>query len=134
MGEEEQKGIVGSPFWIPPEMIKKSIHGAAADIWSLGILCLEMAHGKPPHRDSALRSMFNVGVGIPPKLDAPDSWSDDFKDFLGKMLVINPEERATANDLLRHPWIGQAYSRKSMQELLHTLFVNQSLEKQLGIV
>merc|ERR1712130_761854 len=97
-----------------------------ADIWSLGILCLEMAHGVPPHRDSALRAMFNAGVGISPALEAPDSWSDEFKDFLSKMLIIDPQKRASASDLLKHPWIQTAHSRKSMQELLHTLFVNQS--------
>jgi len=134
VGSQELDGIVGSPFWIPPEMIRKEEHGTPADIWSLGILCLEMAHGIPPHRDSALRAMFDVGVGIPPELEMPDSWSDDFKDLLSKMLVIDPQKRGTAADLLQHPWIQTADTRKSMQELLHALFVNQSLEKQLGIV
>ena len=124
-------GMVGSPFWIPPEMIQRKEHGTPADIWSLGILCLEMAHGKPPNRDSALKAMFLAGAGIAPSLDDPDKWSEEFRDFLSRMLQIDPLARGTADELLKHPWMETADSRKSMCEMLHHIFVEKSLEKSL---
>ena len=126
-------GMVGSPFWIPPEMIQKKEHGTPADIWSLGILCLEMAHGRPPHRDSALKAMFQVAAGIPPTFEDPSQWSDLFKDFLEQMLVIDPAKRATAAQLLKHPWMGKADSRAGMMVILQDIFIGKSLEKSLGI-
>lgn len=41
-------GMVGSPFWMPPEMIKRQSYGASADIWSFGICLMEMANQQPP--------------------------------------------------------------------------------------
>lgn len=106
-----------------------------ADIWSLAILCLEMAHGKPPHRRSALKSMFYAGSGLIPKLYNTEHiiWSDDFKDFLSKMLITDPSARASADELLAHPWIGSATTRDVMSEILHHIFVEKSLEESLGI-
>ena len=133
MGAVETENMVGSPFWIPPEMIRKEQHGPPADIWSLAILCLEMAYGKPPHRSSALKAMFYLASGIPPSLGEGEKWSDEFKDFLSCMLKLDPKERHTAEQLLKHPWMEQAADRKAMAEILHHIFVEKSLERSLGI-
>jgi len=134
IGSIEMVNMVGSPFWIPPEMIQKKEHGPPADIWSLAILCLEMAHGKPPHRSSALRAMFNVGAGVIPTLDDPSKWSDEFSAFLKRMLVIDPNERGTAEELYKDPWFEMADSKGGMRDVLHHIFIEKSLETSLGIV
>lgn len=95
-----QTTMVGSPFWIPPEMIRREQHDAAADIWSLAILCLEMANQRPPFRKSALKAMFYVGSGVPPVFDDESRWSPAFRTFLKRMLVFDPKQRAPARDLL----------------------------------
>lgn len=41
-------GMVGSPFWMPPEMIKRQPYGLSADIWSFGICLMELANQYPP--------------------------------------------------------------------------------------
>ena len=102
-----------------------------ADIWSLGILCLEMANRSAPNRFSSLKAMFEVGIGNIPTLDQPDKWSKAFKSFLDRMLVINPDQRASAKDLLEDPWIKNL-SRNAvndMREILRNIF----LEKSMGL-
>lgn len=46
--------MVGSPFWMPPEMIKRQPHGLSVDVWSFGICCMEMANGHVPNRKSSI--------------------------------------------------------------------------------
>lgn len=45
--------MVGSPYWMPPEMIKKDPHGLPVDVWSFGICIVEMITGNPPNHKSS---------------------------------------------------------------------------------
>lgn len=47
--------MVGSPFWMPPEMIKRLPYSYPVDIWSFAICLLELANGQPPNRKSSLK-------------------------------------------------------------------------------
>ena len=107
-------------------------HGPPADIWSLGILCIEMADGLPPNRDSSLKAMFNTGIGVPPTLKDPSKWSKAFINFLNRMLQFNPADRASASELLKDPWFEKAADKESLQDILHQVFLEDSIENSLG--
>ncbi|KAK2959624.1 putative serine/threonine protein kinase [Blattamonas nauphoetae] len=111
---QKRKSIVGTPFWMSPELIKGSEYDQKADIWSLGITALEMAEGEPPLMNMPpLRALFLIVTRPPPSLNRPDCWSKEFNSFLSCCLKHDPNERYTAEQLLRHPFITQKSGTKS---------------------
>lgn len=111
--------VIGTPFWMAPEVIQEIGYDCLADIWSLGITALEMAEGKPPYGDiHPMRAIFMIPTKPPPSFRDPDRWSSEFIDFVQKCLVKNPEKRATANELLQHEFIKRALSVSIIQKII----------------
>jgi len=112
---QKHKTVVGSPYWMSPEVIVAP-NGASgydhkADIWSLGITAIEMAETKPPHYDiNPLRVIFVIPNRAPPTLKEPAKWSNEFNDFVALCLQKDPTSRPAAEELLKHPFITQATS------------------------
>jgi len=122
---QKHKTVVGSPYWMSPEVIVAP-NGAngydhKADIWSLGITAIEMAETKPPHYEiNPLRVIFVIPNRPPPSLKQPADWSDSFRDFITQCLRKNPNDRPNALELLSHPFITQyqADAESIIQELV----------------
>eukprot|EP00005_Dracoamoeba_jomungandri_P009690 CAMPEP_0174269130 /NCGR_PEP_ID=MMETSP0439-20130205/39987_1 /TAXON_ID=0 /ORGANISM="Stereomyxa ramosa, Strain Chinc5" /LENGTH=436 /DNA_ID=CAMNT_0015357733 /DNA_START=653 /DNA_END=1963 /DNA_ORIENTATION=- len=125
----EVVSMVGSPYWIPPEMILHEPHSYPVDIWSFGICILELANRKLPFDKIALKCLFNVAVGEIPGLENKDKWTQDFIDFTESCLVRDPAKRLTATQLLDHPFIDKAQTRVGMQQFLHAIFVETALRR-----
>eukprot|EP00045_Choanoeca_perplexa_P005803 m.48614 g.48614 ORF g.48614 m.48614 type:complete len:453 (-) comp13302_c0_seq1:90-1448(-) len=101
--------VIGTPYWMAPEVIQEVGYDAKADIWSLGITAIEMAEGKPPHANiHPMRAIFMIPTRPSPKLSKPELWSPEFIDFLSKCLVKDPEKRASAQQLAQHPFLSSA--------------------------
>ncbi|XP_077537327.1 serine/threonine-protein kinase hippo [Haemaphysalis longicornis] len=111
--------VIGTPFWMAPEVIQEIGYDCVADIWSLGITALEMAEGKPPYGDiHPMRAIFMIPTKPPPSFRDPDRWSPEFIDFVSRCLVKNPEERATASELLQHVFISSAKPVTILQQMI----------------
>lgn len=111
--------VIGTPFWMAPEVIQEIGYDCLADIWSLGITALEMAEGKPPYGDiHPMRAIFMIPTKPPPSFRDPDRWSPEFIDFVQKCLVKNPEQRSTASQLLQHEFILRAPPVSILQQMI----------------
>eukprot|EP00029_Vermamoeba_vermiformis_P009621 TRINITY_DN4862_c0_g1_i5.p1 TRINITY_DN4862_c0_g1~~TRINITY_DN4862_c0_g1_i5.p1 ORF type:complete len:382 (-),score=10.79 TRINITY_DN4862_c0_g1_i5:50-1195(-) len=121
--------MVGSPFWMPPEMIRRDPHGLPVDIWSLGVCLMELANGHPPNRKSSIKAMFvAVTDGYTEPFEDPKRFSNEFKDFMSHCLQIVPAQRWTVKQLLAHPWLKRAASKEDMERLFRNIFVANKLK------
>ncbi|XP_041466973.1 uncharacterized protein LOC121417356 isoform X2 [Lytechinus variegatus] len=105
------KSMRGTPYWMAPEVIMETGHGKKSDIWSIGCTVFEMATRKPPWSDMPpMAAIFAIGSGGPvPQM--PDKFSEDAKTFVNACLTRNQDERATASELLKHPFIKRRKER-----------------------
>lgn len=111
--------LVGSPFWMAPEVIRSEAYGTKADIWSVGCTVVEMLNGgEPPWReefDNVYSAMFYVGStnDIP---QIPEETSELCRDFLFRCFERDVQRRASADELLQHPWLRTAAAASMSEE------------------
>jgi len=117
--------IAGTPYYMAPELISRSDYGEKVDIWSVGISVVELMTGVPPINTldpiKALEVIQTKGiVGLKPK-----RFSEEMCHFVNtRCLQIEPNQRATAAELLEHPWITTRNSRNEFAKVLHGLRLN----------
>uniref|UniRef100_A0A6B2L609 Protein kinase domain-containing protein n=1 Tax=Arcella intermedia TaxID=1963864 RepID=A0A6B2L609_9EUKA len=118
----KRTSVIGTPYWMPPEIISGQEYGTKVDIWSLGIMIMEMAEGEPPYMEfPPLRALFMISTkGIPP-LKQQQYWSDEMVDFLNKCIIIDPSTRPRGDELLGHPFLKKACPLAKMVKLLDAI-------------
>lgn len=116
---KKRNSVVGTPYWMAPELVRSQEYDTKVDIWSLGIATMEMAEGQPPYLDfpplryaircnhDHSRALFLIATQGAPSLKELDKWSPEFKDFLSCALQVSPIARSTAAELLLHPFLDK---------------------------
>ncbi|KAH9616809.1 hypothetical protein KSS87_019966, partial [Heliosperma pusillum] len=101
--------VVGTPYWMAPEVIEMSGVCAASDIWSVGCTVIELLTCVPPYYDlQPMPALFRIVQDEHPPI--PDGLSADMSDFLRLCFKKDARQRPDAKMLLSHPWI-QNYRR-----------------------
>ncbi|MCJ1290554.1 hypothetical protein MMC34_002093 [Xylographa carneopallida] len=99
--------VVGTPYWMAPEVIELSGATTASDIWSLGCTVIELLDGKPPyHKLQPMHALFRIVNDDHPPL--PEGASPIVRDFLMQCFQKDHNLRVSARKLLKHPWIVNA--------------------------
>ncbi|KAL9166868.1 hypothetical protein ABFS82_05G059100 [Erythranthe guttata] len=107
--------VVGTPYWMAPEVIEMSGVCAASDIWSVGCTVIELLTCVPPYYDlQPMPALFRIVQDEHPPI--PDSLSPSITDFLRQCFKKDARQRPDAKTLLSHPWIQN--SRRALQTSL----------------
>lgn len=116
--------FIGTPYWMAPELVlcetfRDNPYDFKVDIWSLGITLIELAQMEPPNSEmSPMRVLLKIQKSDPPKLDHPQNYTKEFNEFLSKALVKDPQQRPTAEMLLKLPFISSDLDCKPIKALL----------------
>ncbi|KAI9696937.1 MAG: hypothetical protein M1836_004898 [Candelina mexicana] len=116
-----ESSVVGTPYWMAPEVIELSGATTASDIWSLGCTVIELLDGKPPyHNLQPMPALFRIVNDDHPPL--PEGASPAVRDFMMQCFQKDPNLRVSARKLLKHPWIVSARRSDSVVPIKPTKY------------
>ncbi|WFD02522.1 non-specific serine/threonine protein kinase [Malassezia obtusa] len=98
----------GSLYFAAPELLNARVYtGPEVDVWSFGVVLYVLVCGKVPFDDQnmpALHAKIKRGY-----VEYPVWLSAECKHLLSRMLVTNPQQRATLNEVMTHPWMMKGF-------------------------
>ncbi|KAI8071176.1 kinase-like domain-containing protein [Gilbertella persicaria] len=107
--------LQGSIYWMAPEVVKQTHYTMKADIWSLGCMVVEMFTGDHPFPEySQMQAIFQIGCYTSPNI--PPNLSQEAQDFLKCTFQLNHEERPSAEELLKHPFLHESQEEELILE------------------
>ncbi|ORY08392.1 Pkinase-domain-containing protein [Basidiobolus meristosporus CBS 931.73] len=111
--------MVGTPYWMAPEVVKQKEYGPKVDVWSLGIMTIEMVENEPPYLDEEpLKALYLIATHGTPSLKRPHHHSHPLKSFLAECLRVDVASRASSEELLRHEFLRSATPVSDLLPLL----------------
>eukprot|EP01132_Coremiostelium_polycephalum_P003594 gene3594-4476_t len=121
--QSKRNTFIGTPYWMAPEVIENRSnpvpYDTKADIWSLGITLIEMAEAEPPLSEiHPMKVLFQIPYRDPPKLKNQENYSKDFINFISSCLHKDPNQRKTASELLKHPFVTNTKEKSVLTDLI----------------
>ncbi|ORX41094.1 kinase-like domain-containing protein [Kockovaella imperatae] len=116
----KRRSFVGTPSWMAPEVVLGQEYDAKADVWSLGITILELAHGAAPRAKEKPGDILRlIAFEAAPTLNrSAGPFSKSMKEFVDLCLSKLPEDRPSAAKLLEHAWLRGSKKNVYLAETL----------------
>lgn len=114
--------MLGTPFYMAPCVVRgHHNYSSKIDLWAAGCVAFELVFGKSPFSAATaffeLYSLIATGSwGFP--ADAEGIGSVQFREFVGRLLVVDPSTRLSADEAARHPWFADAWGEERLRLLL----------------
>jgi len=103
--DEKRRTVCGTPNYIAPEVLEsKQGHSYEVDIWSFGVILYAMIIGKPPFETQEIKLTYKRIKAIDYSFPETAPISDEAKDLITKILVLDPSRRPTIDEILDHPF------------------------------
>lgn len=103
--------LCGTLDYLSPEMVCGQTYNEKVDLWSLGVLCYEFLTGKPPFEAKSYDETY-VRISRA-AFSLPEHISDEAKDLIKQLLVVNPNKRLELDQVVKHPWLVKYNAVKS---------------------
>ncbi|OMJ88256.1 hypothetical protein SteCoe_9841 [Stentor coeruleus] len=128
---DKARTMIGTPYYLSPEIVEGRPYSFKSDVWSLGVLLYELCTLKPPFDGNSIRQLsLNICRGTYPPL--PSHFSKELKNLVTVVLTLDPNKRPTVGQMLKMPFIQSRIKNAltesvRFQEFSHTIFHNQDL-------
>lgn len=134
--DEVMRTACGTPGYVAPEVLRKRGYGPEVDLWSIGVISYILLCGYPPFYDSNNAVLFRQIMSGRFEFDRPwwDNVSEEAKDFIRNLLVLDPQQRFTTAQALEHPFIAR-YGHKPASLIIPMIVptTQKEGEEALGI-
>ena len=105
----EQK-VIGSAYYIAPEVLDKN-YNEKCDLWSCGVILYILLTGKPPFGGSEDEIIRKIKRGFYDESELRLK-SEESRNLIKKLLEMNPNNRLSAYEALKHPWFEKTRTRE----------------------
>ncbi|XP_063712922.1 serine/threonine-protein kinase Pak-like [Symsagittifera roscoffensis] len=127
-----RKTQLGTPFWMCPEIARREQYSSNADIWSMGILVIELIDTSPPYMDEdiysqePLKAIQEIGrLTEPPEIKRKDEISNSLESFVLSCLTVDPADRPDATTILQDPFLAERCSKEQFGRYLQKLDLDE---------
>jgi len=117
--EVQMQTVCGTPGYCAPEVLRGKKYNQAIDLWSVGVITYILLCGYEPFYSDHEPEMFKKIIKCDYEFDSPwwDEVSENAKDLIRKLLVLDDRKRLSAAQALQHPWVkGNAAKSNHMEE------------------
>ena len=124
----------GSPHYVSPEVLKNTGHGKPVDMWAIGVITYVLLSGYTPFwgGENNSQTVLYQSIVVADYQFDPETWdivSEDAKDFIRKLLVVDQDLRMTVQKAKKHPWLSNAPTVNLLPNVRKNFNAKKTLKK-----